>query len=82
MILSRDRIQQGLYPAIDPLSSSSTNLDPIVVGQRHFDIAQEVMKAFSKYEELKRIVALIGIDELSRSDRVIFERARKLELFL
>jgi F-type H+-transporting ATPase subunit beta len=82
LVLSRERIQLGLYPAIDPLLSSSSTLDPDLVGQRHFDVAQEVLHIFQKYEELRRIVLVVGIDELSVADRAIFERARKLQNFL
>jgi F-type H+-transporting ATPase subunit beta len=82
LILSRERIQLGLYPAIDPLTSSSANLDPDIVGEHHFKVAQEVIRILQKYEELKRIVMVIGIDELSGSDRIIFERGRKLQNFL
>ncbi|UCC95795.1 MAG: F0F1 ATP synthase subunit beta [Candidatus Omnitrophota bacterium] len=82
MVLSRERIQLGLYPAIDPLLSSSANLDPDVVGKYHYDIAQEVIRIFQKYEELRRIVMVIGVDELSGADRVAYERARKLQNFL
>jgi F-type H+-transporting ATPase subunit beta len=82
LVLSRERIQLGLYPAIDPLLSSSSTLDPDLVGQRHFDIAQEVLHIFQKYEELRRIVLVVGIDELSAADRAIYERARKLNYFL
>lgn len=82
MVLSRERVQMGLYPAIDPLQSSSSNLDPDVVGQRHYDAAQEVLRIFQKYEELRRIVMVIGVDELSKADRTIYERARKLQNFL
>jgi F-type H+-transporting ATPase subunit beta len=82
MVLSRERVQAGLYPAIDPLTSSSVHLDPDVVGQRHFAIAGEVMKVLHKYEELKRIVTVIGVEELSKADRLTFERARKLQNFL
>jgi F-type H+-transporting ATPase subunit beta len=82
MVLSRERTQIGLYPAIDPLSSSCSNLDPSVVGQRHFDLAQETLRIFTKYEELRRIVAVIGIDELTKVDRTLYERARKLQSFL
>ncbi|MGH7272862.1 MAG: F0F1 ATP synthase subunit beta [Nitrospiria bacterium] len=82
MVLSRERVQAGLYPAIDPLSSSSVHLDPDVVGERHFEIAEEVLKVLNKYEELKRVVTVIGVEELSKSDRLIFERARKLQNFL
>lgn len=82
MVLSRERVQAGLYPAIDPLSSSSVHLDADVVGERHFGIAEEVLKVLHKYEELKRIVTVIGVEELSKADRLIFERARKLQNFL
>lgn len=82
MVLSRERVQMGLYPAIDPLQSSSSNLDPDIVGQRHYDVSQEVIRTFQKYEELRRIVMVIGIDELSKTDRVIYERARKIQNFL
>ena len=82
LVLSRDRAQLGLYPAIDPLNSSSSNMDVAIVGQRHFNIAQEVMRMLTKYDELRRIVAVIGIDELSRSDRLVYERARKLQNYL
>jgi F-type H+/Na+-transporting ATPase subunit beta len=82
MVLSRERIQLGLYPAIDPLLSSSGNLDPFITGQRHFDIAQQCIRVFNKYEELRKIVAVVGVDELSRADRTIFDRARKLQFYL
>ncbi len=82
MVLSREKIQLGLYPAIDPLLSSSSNLDPVVVGREHFDTAQEVLKIFAKYEELRRIVMVIGIEELSKNDRILYERAKKLQNFL
>lgn len=82
MVLSRERIQLGLYPAIDPLQSSCGNLDPQIVGMRHFDISQEVIRIFNKYEELRRIVAVVGVDELSKADRTLFDRARKLQFFL
>ena len=82
MVLSREKIQMGLYPAIDPLLSSSSNLDPAVVGLDHFNTAQEVQRIFAKYEELRRIVMVIGIEELSQNDRVVYERARKLQNFL
>ena len=82
MVLTRDRIQAGLYPAIDPLQSSSAFMNPDIVGQRHFEIAEEVLKVFNKYEELKRIVMVIGVEELSKVDRATFERARKLQFFL
>ena len=82
LVLSRERVQLGLYPAIDPLLSSSANLDMDIVGRRHFEIAQEVIRISQRYEELRRIVLVIGIDELSAADRMIYERARKLQNFL
>lgn len=81
LVLSRERIQLGLYPAIDPLASSCANLDSNIVGQRHYDVAQESIRTFQKYDELKRVVLVIGIDELSQADRTIYERARKLQNF-
>jgi F-type H+-transporting ATPase subunit beta len=82
MVLSRERTQLGLYPGIDPLASSCSNLNVAVVGQRHFDLAQEMLRIFTKAEELRRIVAVIGIDELSKADRTMYLRARKLTNFL
>jgi len=82
MVLSRERVQMGLYPAIDPLQSSSSNLDSDIVGQRHYDVSQEVIRLFQRYEELRRIVMVIGIDELSKADRTLYERARKIQNFL
>ncbi len=82
MVLSRERIQLGLYPAVDPLQSSSTNLDPDIIGERHYGVSQDVMRVLQKYEELRRIVAVIGIDELSQADRTLYARARKLQNFM
>jgi F-type H+-transporting ATPase subunit beta len=82
MVLSRQRIQLGLYPAIDPLLSSSANLDPDIVGKDHYQVSQDVIRTLQRYEELRRIVMVIGIDELSSSDRIIYERARKVQNFL
>ncbi len=82
MVLSRQRIQLGLYPAIDPLLSSCANLDPDIVGPKHYFISQEVIRIMQRYEELRRIVMVIGIDELSAADRIIYERARKLQNFM
>ena len=81
LVLSRERIQLGLYPAIDPLLSSCANLDSSVVGHKHYDISQEAIRTFQKYDDLKRVVLVIGIDELSQADRTIYERARKLQNF-
>ena len=82
MVLSRERTQLGYYPAIDPLASSCSNLDAAIVGQRHFDLSQEFLRIVTKYEELRRIVAVIGIEELSKADRTLYERARKLQNFM
>lgn len=82
LILSRPYVQLGLYPAIDPLLSSCSYLDPLIVGKRHFKVAQDVLRILNKYEELRRIVSIIGIEELSREDRIVFERALKLRFFL
>lgn len=82
LVLSREKIQLGFYPAIDPLVSTSSNLDPLIVGKEHFNTAQEALKIFAKYEELRRIVMIIGIEELSKADKILYERARKLQNFL
>ena len=82
IILSRERVQMGLYPAIDPLLSSCNNLDAVVVGRRHYDISQEVLRIFQRYEELRKIVLVVGIDELSQADRLTYGRALKLQNFL
>ncbi|MBU1124685.1 MAG: F0F1 ATP synthase subunit beta, partial [Candidatus Omnitrophica bacterium] len=82
LVLSRERIQLGLYPAIDPLLSNSANLDIDIIGKRHFEVSQEVIRIFQRYEELRRIVLVVGVDELSSADRVLYERARKLQNFL
>lgn len=81
VVLSRKRASEGLYPAIDPLASRSKLLVPHVVGIRHFEIAQEVRRTFALYEELKDIIAMLGIEELSKEDRMIVNRARRLERF-
>ena len=80
--LSRKRAGQGLYPAIDPLQSSSMMLVPSIVGERHYRVAKAVKEAFAKYAELSDIIAMLGIEQLSPSDREIVYRARRLERFL
>jgi len=82
IVLSRDLVQRGMYPAIDPLQSSSGNLDPFVVGQRHFDISQKCIQYCNKYNGLKRIVAVIGVEELNKEDRMIYGRAQRLLNFM
>ena len=80
--LSRSLSAQGIYPAVDPLSSSSTLLDPSVVGDEHYQVAQEVKNILQRYKELQDIIAILGIDELSEEDKVIVGRARRLQRFL
>lgn len=82
VVLSRARMQSGLYPAIDPIASSSANLDPNIVGKNHFETAQEVTHILNKLEELKHIVAVIGVDELSRADKLVYFRGLKLQNFM
>jgi len=82
VVLSRDRASQGLYPAIDPLASGSKMLTPAVVGERHYGIAQQVRSTLAAYDELKDVIAMLGLDELSRRDQRIVARARRLERFL
>jgi F-type H+-transporting ATPase subunit beta len=82
IVLSRDLVQRGMYPAIDPLQSSSTNLDSAIVGQRHYDISQQVLQHFNQHEALKRIVAVIGVEELNKDDQGVFVRAEKLYNFM
>jgi F-type H+-transporting ATPase subunit beta len=82
IVLSRKRASEGLYPAIDPLESSSKMLTPGVVGERHYRIAQEIRRTLASYEDLKDIIAMLGMEELSRDDRKTVFRARRLERFL
>jgi len=82
IVLSRKKASEGLYPAIDPLQSSSNMLVPPVVGERHYMIAQEIRKTLANYEELKDIIAMLGMEELSQEDRRAVQRARRLERFL
>ncbi|MGZ8763704.1 MAG: ATP synthase beta subunit C-terminal domain-containing protein, partial [Acidimicrobiia bacterium] len=80
--LSRDIAALGIYPAIDPLASTSNILAPEVVGQRHYDCARRVQEVLQRYKELQDIIAILGLDELSEEDRVIVARARKVQRFL
>jgi F-type H+-transporting ATPase subunit beta len=82
IVLSRDQAAAGLYPAIDPLASGSVLLDPGIVGEEHYALAQEVRRVIAHYRELQEIIALLGIEELSRSDRQAVTRARRLMRFL
>lgn len=82
MVLSRDVAAEGLYPAVDPLASSSKALDPLVVGERHYAAAQDARRVLGRYEELKDIIAMLGVDELSSEDKTLVGRARRLRNFL
>jgi F-type H+/Na+-transporting ATPase subunit beta len=81
LVLSRKRASEGLYPAIDPLQSSSKMATPGIVGKRHYSIAQEVRHVLAQYDELKDIIAMLGLEQLSLKDRDIVNRARRLERF-
>jgi F-type H+-transporting ATPase subunit beta len=80
--LSRDIAAQGIYPAVDPLASTSTILAPEVVGERHYHVARQVQETLQRYKELQDIIAILGLDELSEEDRVTVDRARKVAKFL
>ena len=80
--LERSIASKGLFPAVDPLASTSKNLDPRVVGQEHYDVAQRVQRTLQRYKELQDIIAILGIDELSDDDKMLVARARKIERFL
>ena len=79
--LSRDIASLGIYPAVDPLASTSRQLDPLVIGQEHYDVARRVQGTLQRYKELKDIIAILGMDELSEDDRNTVYRARKIERF-
>ncbi|WP_226703341.1 F0F1 ATP synthase subunit beta [Microbulbifer elongatus] len=82
VVLSRDIAAKGIYPAVDPLDSTSRQLDPLVIGQEHYDCARGVQSVLQRYKELKDIIAILGMDELSEEDKQIVARARKIERFL
>ena len=82
VVLSRQIASLGIYPAVDPLDSNSRQLEPSVVGQEHYDVASSVQKILNRYKELKDIIAILGMDELSEEDKLIVARARKIERFL
>ncbi|MDC4276421.1 F0F1 ATP synthase subunit beta, partial [Acinetobacter baumannii] len=81
VVLSRDIASQGIYPAIDPLDSTSRQLDPLVVGQERYEIARSVQNVLQRYKESKDIIAILGMDELSEEDKLIVYRARKIQRF-
>jgi F-type H+-transporting ATPase subunit beta len=82
VVLSRDIASKGIYPAIDPLDSTSRQLDPLVIGEQHYDVARGVQNVLQRYKELKDIIAILGMDELSEEDKLTVSRARKIERFL
>lgn len=82
VVLSRDIASLGIYPAIDPLDSTSRQLDPLVIGQEHYDVARGVQMVLQRYKELKDIIAILGMDELSEEDKQTVNRSRKIQRFL
>jgi len=81
VVLSRDIASSGIYPAIDPLDSTSRQLDPLVVGAEHYEIARSVQNVLQRYKELKDIIAILGMDELAEEDKLVVYRARKIQRF-
>ncbi|HEY5603991.1 MAG TPA: F0F1 ATP synthase subunit beta [Gammaproteobacteria bacterium] len=82
VVLSRQIAELGIYPAVDPLDSTSRQLDPLVIGQEHYDVARAVQGTLQRYKELKDIIAILGMDELSEEDKLTVSRARKIQRFL
>ena len=81
-VLSRAQVEQGIYPAVDPLESTSRILDPQIVGEDHYEVARGVQAILQRYKELQDIIAILGMDELSEEDRVVVNRARRVQKFL
>ena len=81
-VLSRKIVEQGIYPAVDPLESSSRILEADIVGEEHYEVARKVQEALQKYKELQDIIAILGMDELSEEDKLVVSRARKVQRFL
>ncbi|MCP3924245.1 MAG: F0F1 ATP synthase subunit beta [Desulfobacterales bacterium] len=82
VVLSRSISELGIYPAVDPLDSSSRILDPAYIGEEHYNVAREVQNMLQKYKDLQDIIAILGVDELSDEDKIVVERARKIQRFL
>ncbi|MEJ6400363.1 F0F1 ATP synthase subunit beta [Nicoliella lavandulae] len=80
--LTRSLTQQGIYPAVDPLASTSTALDPAIIGQKHYEVANEVQQVLQRYRELQDIISILGMDELSDEEKTIVNRARRIQFFL
>jgi F-type H+-transporting ATPase subunit beta len=81
-VLNRAISEKGIYPAVDPLDSTSRILDPLVVGQEHYETARAVQETLQRYKSLQDIIAILGMDELSEEDKLVVARARKVERFL
>jgi F-type H+-transporting ATPase subunit beta len=81
-VLSRDIAAQGIFPAVDPLDSTSRIMDPLVIGEEHYQVARRVQETLQTYKQLKDIIAILGMDELSEEDKLIVARARKIQRFL
>ncbi|HQT93932.1 MAG TPA: F0F1 ATP synthase subunit beta, partial [Thermoanaerobaculaceae bacterium] len=81
-VLSRQIVDKGIYPAVDPLASTSRILDPKIVGEEHYAVARSIQKILQKYKDLQDIIAILGIDELSEDDKLVVARARRIERFL
>jgi F-type H+-transporting ATPase subunit beta len=79
--LERSIVEKGIYPAVDPLSSTSRILDPQIVGEEHYTTAREVQRVLQRYKDLQDIIAILGVDELSEDDKLVVSRARKIERF-
>ena len=81
-VLSRKIVEQGIYPAVDPLESTSRILEPDVVGEEHYQVARKVQELLQRYKELQDIIAILGMEELSKEDKITVYRARKIQRFL
>ena len=81
-VLSRKIVEQGIYPAVDPLESSSRILEEDIVGKEHYEVARKVQEILQKYKELQDIIAILGMEELSEEDKTLVYRARKIQKFL
>lgn len=82
VVLARSLAELGIYPAVDPLDSSSTILDPLILGQEHYEVARGVQKILQRYKDLQDIIAILGVEELSQEDKLVVQRARKIQKFL
>ena len=82
LYLERSISEKGIYPAVDPLASSSRILDPAYVGEKHYNVARRVQRTLQRYRELQDIIAILGVDELSEEDKLVVHRARRMERFL